>query len=327
MALRRTDRRPALRDSAADTVRGIGLVLLAVAVITLGDTAAKWALPAAGVGLVMVGRGVFGVVTILGIVIASAGGVWPAWRRLRPVRWRLLAVRSLLQGVSTMTWYIAWMSMSLVDTFAIGFTAPLLMTLMAVPILGERLRWRRMAATVIGFGGVLIMVRPGGDLWHPVVAVLFAGIALMSLIRILTRLLSLTERPESIALWLLVAQIPCGLLLLPLFPVRAPLDAGVWIALAILGVTNAVANWLYARALALAPVAAIAPYDYTSLIWGGLFGFLAFGDLPSWTTLAGAVVVAAAGLYNLHRERQLRSAEQAASLVAGAGLAEAGGGE
>ncbi|HUZ62254.1 MAG TPA: hypothetical protein VMU82_00925, partial [Acetobacteraceae bacterium] len=100
MALRRTDRRPALRDSAADTVRGIGLVLLAVAVITLGDTAAKWALPAAGVGLVMVGRGVFGVVTILGIVIASAGGVWPAWRRLRPVRWRLLAVRSLLQGVS-----------------------------------------------------------------------------------------------------------------------------------------------------------------------------------------------------------------------------------
>ena len=82
------------------------------------------------------------------------------------------------------------------------------------------------------------------------------------------------------------------------------------LALVFFGVANAIAHMLFARAFALAPVSALAPYEYSPLLLGGVIGFLIWAEVPAWTTLAGAVVVIAAGLYNLHRERQRRAAER-----------------
>ena len=78
----------------------------------------------------------------------------------------------------------------------------------------------------------------------------------------------------------------------------------VFAALVFLGLFNGCGHWLMARAYALAPVSALAPYEYTLLLWGGVLGYLAFGEVPAWTTLAGAAVVALAGLYNLYQERR-----------------------
>jgi drug/metabolite transporter (DMT)-like permease len=300
-----------LTDNASDTVRGIALVVLANLIWTLGDATAKWALPTVGVADAMLWRGVFGAVTVLAVTVAQPGRA--SWRLILPVRWGMVLARSALSSFVSVTWYFAWLSMSLADTYAVGFTAPLIMTLLAVPMLGERIRWRRALSTLVGFGGVLIMLRPGGDLWTPVVVLLLAGTLVMALTRIMTRRLTQTETPECQAFWLLICHTLTGCLLLPSFPVAGVIGPVMWVAMAFLGVSSGLAHCVFARGYALGPVSALAPYEYTILPWGVAAGFLMFGDVPSWNTLVGAVVVAGAGTYNVYRERVRRMEERAAA--------------
>ncbi len=298
-----------LTDNASDTMRGIGLALLAYLIWTLGDATAKWALPSVGVAGAMLWRGVFGAVTVAAITLGRPTAT--GWRRLVPRRWGLVLARSVLSSFVSVCWYVSWLSMSLADTYAVGFTAPLIMTVLAIPMLGERIRWRRALSTLVGFGGVLIMLRPGGDLWTPVVLLLLAGTLVMALTRIMTRQLTTTETPECQAFWLLICHTLTGVLLLPRFPGSGTVGTSAWLALAFLGLSSGLAHCVFARSYALAPVSALAPYEYSVLPWGVLAGFLIFGDLPSWNTLAGAVVVAASGTYNVYRERVRRAEERA----------------
>ena len=208
-----------LTDTASDTLRGIGFVVLAYFLLTVGDVATKLVLPEAGVAVAMIGRGVFGTLGITGLALAQ--NVPQPWRLLVPKRWGMVLLRAGLSSFVSLTWYIAWRSMSLADTYAIGFTAPLLMTLMAVPLLGERIRWRRLMSTLVGFSGVLIMLRPAGDMWQPVVPLLLVGIVVMALTRIMTRLLATTETPPCLAVWLLISHTLAGCLMLPFYPPAA----------------------------------------------------------------------------------------------------------
>lgn len=295
--------RRALVEDARSTVFGIGFAVLANLMWTLGDTAAKWAIPVVGVGGAMLWRGVFGAV----VVGAVAGAQPSGWRRIVPVRWGLVILRSVLSAFVSITWYVAWRRMSLADSYALGFTAPLLMTLMAVPMLGERIRWRRMLSTLCGFAGVLVMLRPGGHLWMPESALLLAGIVVMAVTRIMTRQLSTTETPECQAFSLMVGHLCTGAALVAVFPMPGVLTWTVWGALAFLGLMSGLAHCVYARGYGLAPVSALAPYDYTALIWGGLTGWLVFAEVPAWSTIGGAAIIVAAGLYNLHRERVVQT--------------------
>jgi drug/metabolite transporter (DMT)-like permease len=200
---------------------------------------------------------------------------------------------------------------ALVDSYAIAAAAPLLMTLLAIPMLGEQVGWRRWTSTILGFGGVLFMLQPGGDLWRPETGVLLIAVVAMAVTRIWTRVLSATDTPAAIAFWLMVAHIPMGLLLLPAFPPPDTMPGWpVILALVFFGVANAIAHILFARAFALAPVSALAPYEYSPLLIGGVLGFLIWVEIPAWTTGGGAVIVILAGLYNLHRERVRRAAER-----------------
>lgn len=303
-----------LSDNTSDTVRGIALAVLAYLIWTLGDTTAKWALPAVGVAGAMLWRGVFGVVTVTAVTLARPADA--GWRRLLPRRWGLVLARSALSSFVSVAWYISWLSMGLADTYSIGFIAPLIMTALAVPLLGERIRWRRALSTLVGFGGVLIMLRPGGELWTPVVLLLLVATLVMALTRIMTRQLATTETPECQAFWLLVCHTVTGFLLLSRFPGSGSIGVYGWLALAFLGLSSGLAHCVFARAYGLAPVSALAPYEYTMLPWGVLAGFLAFGELPSWNTLVGAVVVAASGTYNVYRERVRRAEEQAVPGIA-----------
>ena len=304
----------ALRDDAAEAVRGILIVALAYVLMTMGDLAGKWVLLPAGLAALMIGRGAAGSATVATLALVEGD-----LRRLLPVRWRMVLLRSALHAGVSLSWYISWLVISLADSYALGFTAPLLMTLLAVPMLGERIRWRRALSTALGFGGVLIMVRPGSALWDPRLLVLAPGILAMAVSRIMTRQLSTTETAECLTFWLMLAHVPAGLLMLAMgFPAPAELTGTVLVALALLGIFNGLAHWLMARAYALAPVAALAPYEYTMLIWGGLGAYLLFHEAPSAATLAGAGVVAAAGLYNLHRERVRRADARGAGNADGA---------
>ena len=297
-----------LTDNAADTVRGIMLAAVSYLILTLGDTAAKWAILASGVAWAMLWRGVFGAIAVASVTAAVQGRAGLA--RFHPVRWRMVALRSCLSSFTSISWYLSWRHMQLADTYALGFTAPLIMTVLAVPLLGEKIRWRRILSTLAGFAGVLVMVRPGGIPMTPSALLLMAGIVTMALTRIMARHLSLTESPECQAFWLMMSHAAAGAGMLWVTPLLSWGDATVWAALVSLGVSSGLAHCLFSRAYGLAPVSALAPYEYTMLIWGGLAGYLAFGEVPSWTTLIGAAIVALAGLYNLHRERVRRAQER-----------------
>ncbi len=308
-----------LRDTGTDAVRGIALANLCFLLLTIGDVATVWVLPVAGVVGAMFGRGGIGAVIVGGLALRHRGEPPLGLSRLRPVRWRLVALRSVVHAAATTTWYISWtLSVSLADSYAVGYAAPLLMVLLAVPMLGERLGRRRVFATLLGFAGMLVMLRPGGDLWRPATLLLLGGVAGMAVSRNLTRVLSTTETPECLTFWLMFAHLPVGALLLLIFPAPG-VNATVVVAMLVLGISNGVAHWLHARASALAPVAVLAPYEYTGMIWAVLFGYLVFAQAPSWSTIGGAVLVAFAGIDAFYREHRRRRAERA--LPAGGALA------
>ena len=289
-----------LTDNAADTIHGIGLVALSYAVLALGDASAKWAILSTGVARALMWRGAFGAASVLAVTVyrTDAGG----WRRTVPVRWRMVLLRGALSSFTTAAWYLSWRYMQLADTYALGFTAPLLMTVLAIPMLGERIRWRRMLSTLLGFGGVLVILRPGGSLWNPALPLLMAGILSMAITRIMARQLSRTETAECQAFWLMVCHGLTGFCLLALYPPGLTGSPGIWLVLAGLGISSGLAHCVFTVAYGLAPVSALAPYEYTMLIWGGAAGYVVFGEVPSVSTMFGAAIVAAVGLYNLHRE-------------------------
>ena len=140
----------------------------------------------------------------------------------------------------------------------------------------------------------------------PAVVLLMAGIVTMALTRIMARDLSRTETPECQAFWLMVSHGMSGLGMLCFTPLAAFGDTIVWASLLFLGLSSGFAHCLFTRAYGLAPVSALAPYEYTMLLWGGVLGYLIFHEVPSFSTMTGASIVALAGLYNLHRERVRR---------------------
>ena len=211
--------------------------------------------------------------------------------------------------------------MQLAETYALGFTAPPIMTVLAVPMLGERIRWRRILSTLVGFAGVLMMVRPngaqgGGIPFTPAVLWLMTGIVAMAITRIMARHLSRTETPECQAFWLMISHGLAGVGMLLVTPATDCGVASVWGALLFLGISSGLAHCVFTRAYGLALVSALPPYEYTMLPWGCLLGFLVFGEVPFWSTLAGAAIVALAGLYNLHRERVRRTQKGGVAVTA-----------
>jgi drug/metabolite transporter (DMT)-like permease len=304
--------RRVLGDTGAETVRGIVLVNICFFLLTVGDVATILALPVAGVVGAMLGRGVLGGLSVVPLALGHRGGEGPAkLRRLLPVRWRLVMFRSVVHASATLTWYIAWqLHMALADSYALAYAAPLLIILLAVPMLGERITVRRGVATAVGFLGMLVMLRPGGDLWNPLSALVLLGVVGMAFSRTMARVLATTETPECLAFWLMAFHVPIGFLMLGLgFPAPG-LSVTAFLGLLVLGLTNGVAHWLHSRASALAPMGALAPYEYTGMIWATVLGYLWFAQVPEWGTLAGAAVVAAAGLTNFLGERRRRRAER-----------------
>ena len=299
----------ALPSTGADTVRGIVLITVCYFIMTFGDVAVKFALPMAGLTGAILFRGVMGSATLLAMAARRGRTGLDA---LRPRRWGLVLARSLLQAFVGIAWFASWESMSLADSYAVGFATPLIATLLAVLFIGERLDWNRVVATLVGFGGVLIMLRPGSGLWSPALLLLLVGVTCSAVTRIMTRQLSRTETPECLAFSLLLIHIPVGLLMLPFLPIPG-LTLEAVAALTLLGLLTGFAQLLNARAYALAPVSALGPFDYSSMLWAVALGWLCFGEVPNLSAMQGAVVIAAAGLYSFHLEHSRRRRERGAA--------------
>lgn len=193
--------------------------------------------------------------------------------------------------------------MQLPDAYALFFAAPLLITLLSGPVLGEPAGWVRVTACTVGFGGVLVLLQPSGGAWISygalmgLLAVLFYAASVL-----LLRRMGDKDGTLTIAFWF-VALVGLGAGLFAV-PVWQPLDPAHWPWLLIMGVTSTLGQVLLTAAFRRASVAIIAPFDYTHMIWALIFSYFIWGYLPGWQTWIGAGIVIASGLFVLVREHR-----------------------
>ena len=225
------------------------------------------------------------------------------WDAIWPVRLHLHALRVGI-GILMLTLFIYGVkSLSLTDAYAIFFVSPLLITAFSVPLLKEKVEWQRWLAIVIGFGGVLIMLKPSGSGMFSLgaVAVLIAAVC-YALSAILTRIIGRTDGTAAMMFWFVVL-LSAGATLLAL-PDWVAINWSHWPWFIGVGITGALGQYFITEAFRRAPAGVVAPFEYSAIIWGVLLDLLIWQVLPQASMLVGASVVIACGLYILYREQQ-----------------------
>lgn len=220
--------------------------------------------------------------------------------RLRTRRPLLQIGRGALMLAGTLGFFVAVSHMPLADAYALIFTMPLMITVLSVPLLGERVDPARWGAILLGLLGVLIMLRPGGGLIGPAAFAALGGALCYALVNLIVRRAGASETAEAFVVWGNLTMAAGAALLQPwLWTPPALADLPI---LALGGLLGGSAFLLVALAFQKAPAAVAAPFQYTQMIWGVLLGLVLFGDRPDPVVLLGGAIVIAAGLFVLHRE-------------------------
>jgi drug/metabolite transporter (DMT)-like permease len=288
--------------AAADRLKAIGLMCLAVAFFSALDTSAKYLVTQAHLPVVQIVWSRF-----LGqfLIMLSMLSVLPVTAFLRTRKLKLELLRSFLMVSTTAGNFLALRHLRLDQTISVVFMAPLIVALLAGPFLGEWVGWRRMMAIFTGFIGVLIVVHPGiGDL-HPAFLFAFASMLAYAFFMLLTRYLAAYDPP----LVMLFYSVLLGGFALAPFAIWNwvwPQTLGQWLILGMLGVLGGTGHYLFIHAYRLAPASTVAPFIYMQLLTMVMFGLIVFGDVPDVWTLVGASVIVGSGIYLLNRDRRLR---------------------
>jgi len=192
----------------------------------------------------------------------------------------------------------------LAEATAIGFAAPLFITVLSVPILKEKVGIHRWCAVVIGLVGVLIIIRPGGDFWQLVSIMPLLGALFFALFQILTKLLSVTEKTHTTLFYTGLGGLVWSSIIVPFVWVApSQIDFLIFLATGFLG---ALAHLCMINAFNFAEASLLAPFNYTKLLWVAILGYLVFDDIPSLEMWIGAGIIVSAGLYVLYREKKYR---------------------
>jgi drug/metabolite transporter (DMT)-like permease len=239
--------------------------------------------------------------------------------------WGLLARGLILLGSYT-AYYMAFPALPLAEAIALFFVSPIFVTLLAGPLLNERVSLRSWFAVAVGFAGVMMIVQPGSALFEPAALLSLVSAAAYALAMIFARKLGVSEPATVMAFYqngayllgaLLIAGI-CSALGLTKFG-HPSLDFLVrpWVTpslkdfllMGACGVIAAIAMSLLTQAYRLAEANLVTVFEYTGMIWAPLWGFLFFAEIPRWTTVAGMLLIAAAGLYALNGATARRAQE------------------
>lgn len=222
-------------------------------------------------------------------------------RSLITRKWRWHLLRTVLATGAMFGFFYGLSRMPLVNALTLGFTAPLMVTALSVPLLGEHVGWRRWAAVTMGFAGVLIILRPGkSDITMADIAVLFAAFC-YAVLAITARKLSTTESSFSLSVYVIAGPLIASGSMLSFGSWLTP-DAKGWGLFVLAGLCSVIA-WIgiiggYRRA---AP-AMLAPFEYTALIGGAVAGYLIWDEVPDRWVVIGAMVIIASGLFVVYRE-------------------------
>lgn len=279
---------------------GIGILLVAQIFFATLDTSAKY-LSVIGLPLTQI------VFVRYGIHVALAIALFLPLQRTLFVtnNWQLQLLRGLcLLGVTAAN-FLAMRFLPLTVTGALMFTMPLMVTALSGPLLGETIGWRRWAAVAAGFVGILIIVRPGTETFHPASLIALAGALSAAFYSIITRKLAGVDSAAT-------QQVYSGLIALVCITPFAfngwvwPSTGPGWFAFFAIGVAGMIAHQLNTIAHRFAPPSALAPFSYTDLLLLALASWLIFSEPPDAWFFLGAPIIIGSGIYIWFRERQLQ---------------------
>jgi drug/metabolite transporter (DMT)-like permease len=287
-----------ISPSEKNPMHGIGFVIFMTICFSSLDASAKYLSNELPLWVLLWGRYVF---NFLFVALFFLRGAPVDILRTRKIKLQIL--RSILLVASTLTFWLALMFLPLVDCVVVLFVSPILVTMLAAPLLGESVGRHRWIAVIIGFVGVMVVMRPGFTIFDwmsilPLITALFyAGV------QISTRILGRTDGALTTLLYSSAGGAIISTIGVLFFWVTPSL--GQWFVLGWLGFLGALGHYLMIKAYEIAPASLLAPFDYTTLIWATILGFIAFGDLPDAWTVLGALIIMSSGLYHIRRESRL----------------------
>ena len=240
---------------------------------------------------------------LFGLLVLAPSFVTHGLRPLRTRRFGLHLARAALNVVAMLAFFYALSITPVVLVQALAFTAPLFTAVLAVLLLGERIRARRLTAIVVGFAGALLIIRPGVQPIELGPALVLASAAVWGYVMILIKSLARTDSAVTITAYMVVLMTPMTLVC-ALFVWTWPSECELAVLVGI-GIAGTLAQMCMTQSLRLAETMVVLPFDFTKLVWGSLFAWLLFGELIDTWTLVGALVIFSGGLYVAYRERQL----------------------
>jgi drug/metabolite transporter (DMT)-like permease len=282
-------------DTTDRPLAGIAMMLAGIAAFAVMDATIKWLTAGYPVPQVIALRSWFGLPML--ILLALREGGLPALRTRRPL---VHVGRYLLVMLLSLSFFWALSQMKLVDAVAIAFAAPILITALSAPLLKEAVGPRRWFAVAFGFCGVLIMLRPGVGVFQWAALAALGSALVYALLMITTRAFKGSESTAALMLYPQLGMSLTGLVLVNFFWITpTALDLSLF---ALAGFFGSIGVMCLTHAFRMAPVASIAPFEYSALVWATLLGYLLWGELPDGYTLLGALFVIAGGLYIIYRE-------------------------
>ena len=212
-------------------------------------------------------------------------------------------LRAAVGLISMLTWFYGITLVPLATATAVNFTAPLFATLGAALVLHENVRARRWSAVLVGFVGVVVIIRPGAGRIDANLLLILLSAASAAMNTVTVKFLSRTERPTTIVAFFVIYLTPLSLIP-ALFVWQWP-DLRTLAALIGLGAIGTATHLSMARAYAAADASACAPFEFVRLPYAALIGYLLFGEVPDQWTWLGAAIIAGSAIYVAHREAQL----------------------
>jgi drug/metabolite transporter (DMT)-like permease len=273
----------------------IGFLLFGVASGLGLDLCAKWLLADYSLQQFVFLRSIFGVLVFLS-VSRWFGGIGD----LKTKRWKAHLMRTVLASGAMFGFFYGLKHMPLVNALTLAFTAPLIVTALSVPILGEHVGWRRWLAVVIGFIGVMIVLRPGKGMLTPAALAIMVASFCYAGLAISARKLATTESSLSLSVYVITGPLIISSLILPGNYVAPTVNA--WILFVLAGFASAGAWAGIVGGYRRAPPSMLAPFEYTALIGAAIAGYYIWGEVPDKWVIAGGTIIIASGLFIVYRE-------------------------
>jgi len=289
---------PPLREAEERPLLAIGLVLLSMAFFSSVDVLSKIMVGEYSPVEVAWGRYLSNTLVLVPFIVRSRGQLLATARPLSQV----------VRGVSMLGSAVLFMAglgeLAIADATSIGFVSPLLVTALSIPVLGEKVGIRRWSAVIVGFAGILIIIRPGTSAFNPAALFPVLSAACWSCGLVVTRRMK-TGEPVLTTLFY-TAFVGLGILTVLLPSVWLPLTWQAFSVMMLMGILNTFGQYTLTLGYIRGPASMLAPFSYSQIIWSTLSGIFVFGTVPGLFTWIGATIVVASGLYVFHRERIIK---------------------